>query len=62
MDPYEEQPRRATAGVSRHPTPTPIYDRLLAEWREKGREPGRETPAVAAQEHTRAFVPAARRT
>ncbi|AWL41435.1 MULTISPECIES: hypothetical protein [Streptomyces] len=61
MDQYDSQPRRGHDGTPDHSTPTPIYDRLLAEWREAGRSAA-EREAAVAPGSVRVFVPAARRT
>ncbi|GAA2988713.1 MULTISPECIES: hypothetical protein [Streptomyces] len=60
MDQYDSQPRRGHEGTPDH-SPTPIYDRLLAEWREAGRHAA-EREAAVAPGSVRVFVPAARRT
>ena len=39
---------------------TPIYDRLLAEWRDGSRDSVRDTPAPLEPGRWNAFVPAAR--
>lgn len=41
--------------------PTPIYDRLVAEWRSSTSRPAASNPErPPAPRHTRGFVPAAR--
>ncbi|WP_326700702.1 hypothetical protein OG909_27435 [Streptomyces sp. NBC_01754] len=60
MDQYDSQPWRSHDGTPAPATPTPIYDRLLAEWREAGRSAERE--AAVAPGNVRVFVPSARTT
>ncbi|MCI4046206.1 MULTISPECIES: hypothetical protein [unclassified Streptomyces] len=58
MDPYGSQPpqRREQQPA---PSGTPIYDRLVAEWRASGHDPQPEAPRQPAAPRT-GFVPAAR--
>ncbi|WP_069169490.1 hypothetical protein [Streptomyces griseus] len=58
MDQYDSQFRRNPDAVPERSTP--IYDRLLAEWRVAGREVGRKTSRAPGAERLRVFVPAAR--
>ncbi|MEU9063811.1 hypothetical protein AB0D13_34380 [Streptomyces sp. NPDC048430] len=58
MDQYDSQSRRnADAAPDRS---TPIYDRLLAEWHEAGRDVGQKAPRAPDLERAGVFVPAAR--
>ncbi|MEV1045523.1 hypothetical protein [Streptomyces sp. NPDC049916] len=57
MDPYGSQPPHS--GEQPAPSSTPIYDRLVAEWRAAGRGPDpQETPEPVPRGG--GFVPAAR--
>ncbi|WP_329234555.1 hypothetical protein OHB07_30375 [Streptomyces sp. NBC_00111] len=68
MDPYD---RHHQPGPARLPeSSTPIYDRLLAEWRDaarsepewrpRGAEAASQTPGRAVSDRRGVFVPAAR--
>ncbi|MDQ0987838.1 hypothetical protein [Streptomyces sp. V2I9] len=60
MDPYDSQ---TSQSGERHPAPTgtPIYDRLVAEWRAAGGDhPFAEPDPGAAPRRGVGFVPAAR--
>ncbi|WP_103531489.1 hypothetical protein [Streptomyces sp. SM11] len=60
MDPYDSQ---TSQSGERWPAPsgTPIYDRLVAEWRAAGgSHPLAEPPPPPAPRHGAGFVPAAR--
>ncbi|MDQ0793158.1 hypothetical protein [Streptomyces sp. B1I3] len=59
MDQYDSQSRRNPEAAPDRSTP--IYDRLLAEWCEAGRNVEQEVPPAPDPERAGAFVPAARR-
>ncbi|MFG3404861.1 hypothetical protein [Streptomyces sp. NPDC048142] len=58
MDPYGSQPPQSRVHQSA-PSGTPIYDRLVAEWRAAGHDPLPEASRQPADPRG-GFVPAAR--
>ncbi|PCG86291.1 hypothetical protein CIB93_10035 [Streptomyces sp. WZ.A104] len=57
MDPYGSQPPQRREQPP--PSGTPIFDRLVAEWRAAGRDPVPQAPQQPTA-HRGGFVPAAR--
>ncbi|MEE1796100.1 hypothetical protein PUR28_35875 [Streptomyces sp. BE308] len=58
MDQYDR--RQPRSGQQPAQDSTPIYDRLVAEWRAAGRSPGADASHQPAESRGGRFVPAAR--